>query len=264
MEERLPDSVSGKILGKIKQEGIHPDAHWKFVVRKSLLWTGIVLAGLFAALSLSIIIFSILSVDQGLLAYAPKRLFSSSVLRSLPLLWVGSLLAFVALAVFEYRETGHGYRHRPLFVALVILLVVIVTGSAFHLLSIGRRSETALRKALPQYDRVARRRNELWRHPEDGFAAGTVTNATRSGFQLRTPDGDSLEVRIGDHTIVRVPGENIDDGRTVKVVGNQDPQGRIDAEEVLPALPSDLRGETSEQGIDDDQPLPSPAPPLGM
>ncbi|MEI7750117.1 MAG: hypothetical protein WCJ25_03875 [Candidatus Moraniibacteriota bacterium] len=257
MNEQKQDSIAGKILGKIKQEDIHPEASWKFVLRRALLWTGIGLAGAFAAISLSLVIFSLLSIDQGILGFAPKRLFSPTVFQALPFLWIGSLLAFVALAVFEYRETGHGYRHRPLFVVLTTFLIVFAIGALLHLLRIGERSDIALRHAIPQYDQAVRPRDTFWRHPEAGFATGTVANISAAGFLLRTPDGDGLDIRIGDHTIIRLPLK-IEEGRAVRVIGDQDANGKIDAEEILPALPSQLRGGGSEQGFNDDQP---PFPP---
>jgi len=259
MNERKQDSIAGKILGKIKQEDIRPEAAWKFVLRRTLLWTGIALAGTFAAISLSLVIFSLFSIDQGILGFAPKRLFSPAVFRSLPFLWIGSLLAFVSLVVFEYRETGHGYRHRPLFVVLTTLLIVFAVGSLLHLLRIGERSDIALRHAIPQYDRAVRPRDTFWRHPEAGFATGIIANIDASGFLLRTPDGDGLDIRIGDHTIIRLPLK-IEEGQPVRVIGDQSVNGRIDAEEILPALPSQLRAENGEQGFNDDQPLPLPVP----
>ncbi|MEI6649858.1 MAG: hypothetical protein WCL23_00295 [Candidatus Moraniibacteriota bacterium] len=255
MDNRQPDSVSDKILGKIKQEGIRPEASWKFTARKTLVWTGIVFAGILAGISLSLIMFSIFSIDQEILHFTPKRLFSPAVFRSLPFLWIGFLLIFVALAVREYHETGHGYRHRTLFVALSTLGVVVMIGTALHLLRIGERSDTALRNALPPYAEIIRPREEFWRHPEDGFATGTISEVVDSGFLLESPDGDALDVRIENDTVVK-PSVTIEKGRTVHVIGVQEAPGWIDAEEILPAAPQRLGGEEIEHGFNDDRPLP--------
>ncbi|HWQ60285.1 MAG TPA: hypothetical protein VN420_04015 [Candidatus Fimivivens sp.] len=240
MEERRPDSVSGKILEKIKDEGIRPEAPWKFTLRKGLLWTGIALAGLFAALSLSLVIFSLFSIDQGMFGFSTRRLLSPSVFRSLPFLWIGSLLAFVALAVVEFRETSHGYRHSPLFVALVTVLVVVVAGSIMHLLRLGERSDDAIRSVIPPYERAIAPRENFWRHPEEGFVTGIVSHTGADGFVIENPDGETIDIRVNGSTIVR-PTVRIESGREVRIIGDQEKDGSIDAEEILPALPPRLQ-----------------------
>jgi hypothetical protein len=251
MDNRKPDSISDKILGKIKQEGIHPDASWKFAARKTLLWTGIVITGILAGISLSLIIFSLYSIDQGILQFSPKHLFSSAVFRSLPFLWIGSLLIFVALAVKEYHETNHGYRHRTLFVILSTFGLVIMIGTAFHLLRFGERSDIALRNALPSYKEIIRPREEFWKHPEDGFSTGTVSEILPDGFLLKGPDGSSLDVHTDEDTVVRPPAA-ITTGKEVHIVGVQEPNGRIDAEEILPVKPPRIRERDSKRDLNDD------------
>lgn len=248
MEDQKPHSVTGKILGRIKEEGIRPEAPWKFTLRKGLLWTGIVLTSLFAALSLSLVIFSIFSIDQGVFGFSARRLFSPSVLRSLPFLWVGSLLAFVALAVAEFRETSHGYRHSPLFVALVTVLVVVAAGSVMHLLRLGERSDDALRNTIPPYERAIAPRENFWRHPEEGFVTGTVSETNGNEFTLESPDREILDIRMNENTVVK-PSVRIESGREVRVIGDREKDGTIDAEEILPALPPRLHDKGKQRQI---------------
>ncbi|NTW14291.1 MAG: hypothetical protein HGA31_04665 [Candidatus Moranbacteria bacterium] len=251
----MTNDISKKALERIRKENIHPEAWWKFALRKTLLWTGIIFAGTFAAISLSLIIFSIFSIDQGIFGFAPRRLFSPTVFRSLPYIWIGSLLAFISLAVFEYRETGHGYRHRPFFVVLTAFLAVFTAGTLLHLLRVGERSDVALRKAIPQYEQSVRPREEFWKHPEDGFATGTISDTNDSGFLLKSPDGDALVIHVEKNTVV-LPSVRIEGGRTVRVIGNQGSDGAVEAEEILPALPRRFGDENHEQGFDDDEPRP--------
>ncbi|NTW89503.1 MAG: RTA1 domain-containing protein [Candidatus Moranbacteria bacterium] len=248
MEDQKQHSVTGKILGKIKEEGIHPEAPWKFTLRKGLLWTGIILAGLFAALSLSLVIFSLFSIDQGVFGFSARRLFSATVFRSLPFLWIASLLAFIAVAVVEFRETSHGYRHSPLFVALITVLVVIVTGSFLHLLRLGERSDDALRNALPPYEQAVESRENFWRHPEEGFVTGTVSETNGNEFTLESPDQEILDIRMDENTIVK-PSVRIESGREVRVIGDREKDGTIDAEEILPALPPRLHDRGKQRQI---------------
>jgi len=259
MNDRKPGAIAEKILGKIKDEGIRPEASWKFALRKTLLWTGIALAGGFAAISLSLIIFSLFSIDQDIFGFAPKRLFSPAVFRSLPLLWIGSLLAFVTLAVFEYRETGHGYRHRPLFVALTTFLIVFGVGSILHLLRVGEQSDMALRKAIPRYDQSVRPREEFWSHPEEGFAMGTISEVTSSGFLMNTPVRNGLIIRVGEDTLIR-PSAKVSKDSEVRVIGDQERDGSIDAEEILPAMPPRLRDGEKGRETHDNRPPPTRHP----
>ena len=256
MNDQKPDTLAEKILGKIKDEGIHPEASWKFIFRRTLLWTGIALAGLCAAVSLSIVISSLLSIDEGIFGFAPKHLFSPAVFRALPFLWIGSLLAFVTLAVFEYRETGHGYRHRPTFVILTTFLIVFAIGFILHLLQIGERSDIVLRNAIPSYDRSVSSRDDFWKHPEDGFTTGTVSEILPDGFLIESPDGSSLDVHTDEDTVVRLPAA-IMTGKEVRIVGVQEPNGRIDAEEILPVkLPKERGRGNNARGFKGDQPTP--------
>jgi hypothetical protein len=246
MEDRKPDSITGKILGKIKDEGIRPKAPWKFTLRKFLLWTGIALAGLFAALSLSLVVFSVFSIDQGMFGFSARRLFSPSVLRSLPFLWIGSLLAFVALAVAEFRETSHGYRHSPLFVALVTVLVVVVAGSVMHLLRLGERSDDAIRNTIPPYERAIAPRENFWRHPEEGFATGIVSETHENEFTLESPNKEIFDIRMNENTIIK-PSVRIESGREVRIIGDRERDGTIAAEVILPALPPRLHDRGSQR-----------------
>lgn len=225
--------LTRKVLAKIKEEDIEPEAGWKFTARRSLLWIAIALTAGFGALSLSMTAFSLLAIDRSPLTLAPDRLFSLAFFRSLPFLWITMAGAFLALAVFEFRNTRHGYRHRMALVAVISLFVIAASASVLSAWGADERTERMMRKQFPIYSRMAEKRDVFWSRPDDGFLSGTIENVRPEDISLVDREGNRWEVSMDGETVVRPP-VRLEHGSEVKVVGKKKSDGAFKAEDIRP------------------------------
>lgn len=221
------------VIDRIKREGIEPEAGWKFSVKRSLLWVGIVLAAGLGALSLSMAMFSLLSIDRNPLTLAPDRLFSFAFFRSLPFFWIGLALAFPILAVFEFRNTRHGYRHRIVSVAIISGIAIIASASLLSAWGADELAERVMADRFPNYAKMTEMRETFWFRPKDGFLSGTITGATPNAILLVDRDGKQWKVVIGKTTTIR-PAVRLEKGFVIKTVGEQKNDSIFEAEDIRP------------------------------
>lgn len=222
-----------KVIERIKHEGIEPEPGWKFAMRRSLLWIGIVLAGGFAALSLSMTAFSLLSIDRNPFTLPPDRLFSFTFFRSLPFFWIGLLIAFSVLAVFEFRNTRHGYRHRIAAVAILSGFVVVVGASLLSAWGADEGAERMMKNRFPHYAEMTEMRERFWSRPEEGFLSGTITGITPDGVFLADSEGTTWVVILKDDAKIR-PLVRIEKESAVKILGEKRNDHVFEAEEIRP------------------------------
>lgn len=225
--------LTQKVIAKIKQEGIEPEAGWKFTAKRSLLWIAIALTAGLGALSLSMTAFSLLAIDRSPFTLAPNHLLSFAFFHSLPFLWITLAGAFFALAVFEFRNTRHGYRHRMAIVALVALSVIVGSAAILSAGGADERAERMMRKQFPTYSKMAEQRDAFWSRPEDGFLSGTIESVRPKDISIVDREGNRWEVSTGNETTVRPP-VRLEQGSEVKVVGKKKGDGAFKAEDIRP------------------------------
>jgi hypothetical protein len=235
-----------KVIERIKHEGIEPEPGWKFATKRSLLWIGIVLAGGFAALSLSMTLFSLLSIDRNPLTLPPGRLFSFGFFRSLPFFWIGLLIAFSVLAISEFRNTRHGYRHRIAVVAALSGIVIVIGASLLSAWGADERAERMMKSRFPRYTEMMEMRERFWSRPEEGFLSGTITGITPKSISLIDSDGTTWVVILKDGTKVR-PLVRIEKESAVRILGEKRDGHVFEAEEIRPwekpmGPPDQMRG----------------------
>lgn len=225
--------LSQKIIEKIKTEHIEPEARWKFLARRFLLWTGIVIAALLGALSLGLIIFTFFELDEEILSFAPGRLFSPALLRSIPLLWIAAAIAFVWMAIAEFRNTRHGYRYHTATIIGIIIFAVVTGAIVVHFSGINRLADQSLHGAIPGYGRFVENSEHFWSQPENGFLAGEIGTVNNSGFLLRDLSGKTWAIAVTSETVIR-PRVRVERSARVKVVGDETGEDSFMAEDIRP------------------------------
>lgn len=222
-----------KVVDRIKQEGIEPEPGWKFMTKRTLLWVGVVLTGGLAALSLSMTVLSILSIDHSPFTLPPERLFSFAFFGSLPFFWIGLLVAFSSLAVIEFRNTRHGYRHRIAAVAVLSGIAIILSASLLSAWGADERAERMMKNRFPHYAEMTEMRERFWSRPEEGFLSGAITGITPKNISITDSNGTTWVVTLKDGTKIR-PLVRIEKGSIVKVLGEEREGHVFDAEEIRP------------------------------
>jgi hypothetical protein len=232
--------ISKKVLEQIRKEAIRPEAQWRFLLRRSLLWIGIALAAGIGAWSLSMLLFPLLSLGLDLPRGDWPHFFLPLLLRPVPLIWLVFAAVFITVATFEFRRIGRGYRHRVAVIALGILTLVIILSGVFHTLRINEASERGFRRNLPPYGASSPAPEDFWFRADNGFLMGTVLSEKTDGFLLTDPDGETWSIVVTPRTDIR-PRTNLGIDEDVKIVGDQIDEDLFEADEILPGAPPVFR-----------------------
>lgn len=222
-----------KVAERIKREGIEPEPGWKFTAKRTFLWIGVVLTGGIAALSLSMTVLSILSIDRSPFTLPPEKIFSFAFFRSLPFFWIGLLVAFSSLAMIEFRNTRHGYRHRIVAVAVISGIAIMFSASLLSAWGADERAERMMNRRFPHYAKMMEMRNSFWSRPEAGFLSGTIDGITRESISITDDDGTIWIVTVKDDTKIR-PSVRIEKESAVKILGKKRDGHVFEAEEIRP------------------------------
>jgi len=249
--------ISKKVLEQIREEEIHPETEWRFLLRRSLLWIGIVATAGIGAWSLSMVLFPLLSLGLDLPRGGWAHFFLPILFRPVPLIWSAFVFVFVAIAVIEFRRIGRGYRHRVAAIALGILVLVIILSGVFHTLRINEASERGFRRNLPPYGVSSLAPEDFWFRADEGFLMGTIRTEGLGAFQLEDPDGETWRIIITATTDIRPPVDLVI-GKDVKIVGTKTGMNRFEAEEILPGAPPVFRGQGLGNGSRDGKVPPRP------
>lgn len=239
--------ISKKTLDRIRTEEIRPETEWRFLLRRSLSWTGIALTAGVGAWSLSMAMLPLLSLGADLPRGGWPHFFLPLLLRPAPIVWTVFVAVFVFVAVVEFRRIGHGYRHRVAAIALGILLLVVALSGIFHALRVNEASERGFRRNIPPYEALSVAPEDFWLRAEEGFLMGTVVSEIPDGFTIEDPDGETWGVIVTPGTDIR-PRAVVEPGKDVKVVGERIDADIFEAEEVLPGAPPTFRGNGAGNG----------------
>ncbi len=132
--------TSEKIIKEIRERHVTHRPRWHFLMRDASVWTALVAAIVFGALSLSI---EEAIIERGLAvgsAYGPVHF----LLQGISLLWILSSAVFVVLAFLNLRHIKEGYRFRAWWIVIGVIAMVVTFGLLFRQEGIGDRAESLL------------------------------------------------------------------------------------------------------------------------
>ncbi len=251
----MTTDISKKALERIRKEDIRPETEWRFLLHRSLAWTGISAAAGIGAWSLSMAIFPILSLGTDLPRGEWPRFFLPLLLRPMPLVWIAFVTAFIGIAVIEFRRIGRGYRHRVAAIALGILGIVTIFSVILHTLHVNEASDREFRRNIPPYAAFSPDQKDFWLRAEDGFLIGTVVSERPDGFTIVSPDGTTWDILVTPQTDIR-PRADFRIGKDVKMVGKRIGNGRFEADDILPGTGSRMKADRRDILPHDDRPMP--------
>lgn len=241
-------NISEEILTNIKEHKIIPRPKWQFVFKNYFIWAVGILALFFGAVSISLIIFmlrynewsSYSRVGAGPLEF---------LLLVVPIFWIISLIIFVVLVYFNFKNTKHGYRYKPLLIVSAAIAISIIFGFGFFALGMGQRIDAILGRRAPLYDSVINPRLRFWSNPEMGRLSGLVVSSD-SDSNFVVVDNNNVEwqvsyVEANDEKLMeaRKNGATDDDlssiavGRPARFLGTMSGTKKFKAKEILPFHP---------------------------
>ncbi|MBU4217143.1 hypothetical protein L6270_04930 [Candidatus Parcubacteria bacterium] len=184
------NTISDKVLNKIKKEQIKPLPIWQFRLRDSGQWIGL---GLFILLIISAL---------GLLWYFWSdgpwvhggRLGFGLFFGRMPLLLLSVIIIGGGLALFDFRNIGRGYRYSVLKITLSLLLLGLILGGSLNYFGASQRMDSFF-SASPLYQNREAYMKDMWQRPNEGLLAGEIIKIQDdNNFSFQDFDGRTWTV----------------------------------------------------------------------
>lgn len=225
-----------KVLSRIKEEKIKPKPRWQFLLKNYFVWLAFAVSVLVGAISFCVIIFFFFSNDWDIYKYLKVNPFQHFIF-SLPYLWIIVLLAFLALAYYNYKHTKSGYRCETYVILGLSILASVILGLLFHFgLGMGEKIDNHLSNNLPVYSRLHAycNRQNIWSQPEKGLLGGKIKEIIGDN-EFKLEDFKGLVWQIEEDEEVLMPaGFVVAVGRKVKLVGEKRAERYFWAKEIRP------------------------------
>lgn len=219
-----------KTLERIKKEHIKPLPHWKILLRRSVLWTLIIMSILIGGFVFSFVLLHLTETDWDL---APRlgHGIPKFVLFSLPYFWLLSMSAILILIYFEFRKTNHGYRYPLILIGSGIISISLLLGTIIHFSGINSSLEDHFRKFSP-YEKIMLVREQLWMNPEQGVLTGMIKEISLpTSFVLIDLN---RQIWIVDVQLIEKDLSFLEEKIEVKILGEKTAEQQFQAEEIRP------------------------------
>jgi hypothetical protein len=220
-----------RLLEKIKGENLHPIARWRFTMKNVFAWMGFILAVLFGALAFSVILFAIQQIDFNILEHMTHSFFEL-LLAMVPLLWVISLLAFLAIAISSIRFSKKGYKIPSAALAGLCVASSMLIGTLFFITGGAGWLEKSFATKVHVYESIQEKKTTIWMMPENGYLSGTIASVNGTTFELLDYDDKTWIIDIQDADIV--PAVSMEAGEIIKIIGTKTSDTSFKAEKIRP------------------------------
>lgn len=216
------ETISKKILQKIKEENIKPKPKWEFLLKDCVFWGAFAMSILIGGLVTSVAIFRISTNDWDIAEKLGHHPFNFA-LRTFPYFWLIILAIFIFIAYYNFEHTKKGYKVGISFAVMAGVVLSIALGCAFLAAGLARVMDEQALKHLPFYrnynldDRV-----EMWSQIDKGLIAGEIIEIIPNGLIIEGFDGKKwtidtsavpkeLLMNLKREMIIGIIGEKISD-----------------------------------------------------
>lgn len=214
------DFIKNKIVNRIKEAEIVPDA--PKAVKRERVFQWVFIMGILVIVSLALSFIVLYIADFGPKLVGPDRgpHPDQLLVATAPYFWIAVALLFAGIGAVLLQHTHLGYRHRFFFWGGLIAVIALFSGSLLHQLNMNRHAERMFVERFPTvYLQVE---GQQWERPDEGRLVGTVYQVYQDGFQLTTPDQKVFLVRVTPQTMIR--GGAVEANRDVLVLGENEAQ----------------------------------------
>ncbi len=232
----MTKDLSKKVLEKIHEQELKPTPKWECLVKKYAWWFVLVIAVLFASLTIAVSLFLIKSTDWQIYLYLNKTRLGF-VLDSLPYFWLGLFAVFIILGYFNYRHTSKGYRYRFSTIMIVALLIVGSLGGTMFAVGIGQTVENGVLSNFETYHKLGFEQDlKRWTQPNNGLLAGEIIDVEdRQKVKLEDFTGKQWNIVIkGNPKLPKDFHLIIKNGSRIRIIGVKVSEDIFEAHEVKP------------------------------
>lgn len=228
----MNQSISQKVIEKIKQEKISPKARWNFLLCRSAIMALLIFFVIAGAVSLGIILSIFSQFEVGKIVGRPHGV--GILFLSLPFIWIILLIFFAILAIAEFAKTRHGYKYKTTYVGGIFILVIIILGTILYELSFSDNMENYLSKNFPAYSQIVRTPERVWSQPDGGLISGKIIENEDEKEKLYLMDWDEEIWEVDYSQALIRPRVKKELGEKVKIIGEKEADHKFKAQEIRP------------------------------
>lgn len=190
--------LSKSVLTEIKKAHLKPTPKWQFVVWRVLFWVLFIASVFLGSLAFGVIIHEVLGMEWSFVGYVGKNR-AVGFLLVLPYIWLAMMAVMIFFAHKAFAKTSKGYRHKPLHVIGLVLVLSFVLGGVAHQVRMSQGFEDLVYANVGPYADWQEFRGEMWVNPEGGILVGQISEVdSETVFIMDTTNGDVWAVDIKD------------------------------------------------------------------
>jgi hypothetical protein len=222
---------SQKIIEKIRSDKIKPIPKYRFMLKAIMIWSGFSLFILVGAIAFSIILYSIQQNSFDLLNHISHSTLEF-FLALIPLVWLITLLLFLAASMWTIRYSKRGYKIGQGKWLAYSTAVSIALGTLFFISGGANWVENSFANKIELYESVEERKINIWNNPDEGNLAGMILTIEKDILNIRDFNQMEWSIDISSafiaHMVVLEPGEKI------KIIGTRTAEHAFKAQEIRP------------------------------
>ncbi|MFA6255392.1 MAG: hypothetical protein WC675_05195 [Patescibacteria group bacterium] len=220
----MTEQIGEKILEKIKEGHIKPKPRWEFLLKNYVTWAIFAIAILIGSQATGVMIFMMNHTEWE--DYIQQESFPQQILMNLPFFWLVVLIIFIAVAFYNIKHTKQGYKHSPLIIVLLSIIISLAIGTIVYATGGGERLEDIFYRRVGFYQQIMRQSGRMFINPEQGRIAGVIIEIT--------PDSVIVEDFQGNIWKIVTSTENLILGQRVHILGNMLPDQQFETQIIKP------------------------------
>jgi predicted secreted protein len=226
--------ITRNIMEKVKGGVVKKIPKWRFIFKRTFIWTSLVVAVGLGAFSVSMVIFQIANLERDLIPrIAPD--VGLGLFRLVPYFWMFVAVALFIFVYFDFKNTRKGHRYGGGIIILVSLLIALILGIGIFFLKTPERADKFFLK-VPFYQEMHMKKEMMWNVPGRGVLSGIIIEIKDDkAFVLEDMVKHIWDIDIKGATIGKGPAKkDLEVGDWIKAIGIVSSPGEFKADEIRP------------------------------
>jgi hypothetical protein len=220
-----------KIIDKIKLENIHPTPALKFKFTEYSRWVAYLIFITLGSLSFSIILFAISVNGFDLMDHFAHSRFES-LLVLLPLIWLVTLLIFLAGAIYSITKTNRSYKFTFGKWIGISVGISMIAGTMFFLTGGARWLENKFETNIESYESLLEKKTAIWSQPNLGTLSGIIMAVSSDTLSLKDWKNKIWTIEMNEAFVA--PIIELEAGSQIKINGQMKGDSTFKAEKIRP------------------------------
>ncbi len=216
---QLNKSFKDALLKKIESEQVCPRSKFSFLCQECGVWFFWMISVVVGAFAVAVSLF-VVTHRQYELYEATHNNFFTFVVEVLPYVWIITFILMVFIAVYNFRNTKHGYRYSLRLVVISSVILSFAGGSSLQMFGLGYTIDNILGQQMPIYQSQGKLEQKMWQMPNDGRLLGVLmipVVSTTSIIVFHDVEGREWSMNIDELNPRDI--DLLSSGKTVRLLG---------------------------------------------